>query len=100
MGRNGSMTGSSREIRVLGCSIGAVLSATSPSPSSDAMSVMRDEMTLGAWCDSGTALGGIGKELLAGESWRAEFVGEVIVSLNVVPVQSGLDTEMSRHLEA
>lgn len=61
--------------------MGAILVAASTSslPVSDAMSVIRDDVTLGAWRDSGSPLDGRWKEVLANVSGKVEEVEEVII---------------------
>ena len=61
--------------------MGAILIAASTSSLlvSNAMSVTRDDMTLGAWCDSGSPLDGRWKELLANGSGKVEEVEGVII---------------------
>lgn len=64
------------------------------------MSVMRDDMTLGAWRDSGSSLNGRWKVVLADGSCKAEEVKEVIVWLRALRSESTLRKEKPRTLDA
>lgn len=64
------------------------------------MSVMRDDMTLGAWRDCGSSLNGRWKVVLADGSCKAEEVKEVIVWLRALRGESKLREESSRNLDA
>ena len=82
--------------------MGAVLVAvsTSPSPSSDAMSVMRDDMILGAWRDSGSPLDGRWKEVVADGSGKVKDAEEVMLWFRALPGAAGFVRKDHRILEA
>lgn len=80
------------EIRSRQACMGAVLEAVSTSslPSSDAMSVMRDDMKLGAWRDSGSPLEGRWTDVVADGSWKVGEVEVVIIWFGAFRVKAGV----------